>query len=62
MGVEMANKLIFYPPAEGQLTLGVIFHMVREKAIREATGFEPIGYVVDDEDDDDNDPSGKDNG
>ncbi len=45
----MGNKFIYSVPEEGTPTLGVVFHIVREKDIKEATGYEPIGYVVDDE-------------
>ena len=33
-------------PEDGQPTLGVVFHVVREREIRELTGYEPIGYIV----------------
>ena len=47
----MAEKLEFIreQPKDGTPTLGVVFHVVREKEIKELTGFEPIGYVIDTE-------------
>ena len=48
----MANKYINDEPEEGTPTLGVVYHIVRRREIEDATGLEPIGYVVGDDDDD----------
>ena len=44
------KKFVPGQPEEGTPTLGVVFYILHDKEIRELTGFEPIGYVVDDED------------
>jgi hypothetical protein len=49
----MADKFIYGRPEEGTLTLGVVFHVVRERDIRELTGYEPIGYVIESEEEED---------
>ena len=54
----MSTKYRYVPgePPEGTLTLGVVYHMLHEKAVRVAfaeCGLEPpraLGYVVVDED------------
>ena len=44
-------KFISGQPEDGTPTLGVVFYILHEKEIVEATGREPIGYVVEEEDD-----------
>ena len=41
-----AERFIFGEPEEGQPTLGVVYHVLRQKEIEEATGLKPMGYVV----------------
>jgi hypothetical protein len=49
----VSEKLRFErDPEEGTPTLGVVFYILHKKEIIEATGREPIGYVIEDEDDD----------
>ena len=44
----MTEKLVFERnPKEGTPTLGAVFHVLLEKEIKEATGREALGYVVD---------------
>jgi len=45
----MADKFIHGEPEEGTPTLGVVFYILHKNDIVEATGHEPIGYVVEEE-------------
>jgi len=47
------NKYFPGEPPEGTPTLGVVFYILHAKDIEDATGYEPIGYVISDEDEDD---------
>ena len=53
------RKFIFYEPNEGTMTLGVVFHVDQEKSIK-GWGYEPIGYVIEEEEPDEipPDPAG----
>jgi len=42
-------KFVEKEPEEGTPTLGVVYHVTRQWEIRGLTGFEPIGWVVEEE-------------
>ena len=42
-------KIIFYPPKEGTPTLAVFYHVINEKQIRDTTGLEAYGYIIEEE-------------
>jgi hypothetical protein len=39
-------RYIPYPPEEGTMTLGVVYYISHERKINNITGFAPIGYVI----------------
>ena len=47
--MEEKLKFVYGQPEGGTPTFGVVYHVDQEKDIKELTGYDPLGYVIEKE-------------